>query len=117
MKFLVDAQLPYRLATYIKKHDFDVIHTDDMQNRERTKDSEIIILADKENRIVVTKDLDFFDSHILKNTPAKLLWISTGNIKNKELIKLFKENFEEIIKLFKSHNLVELSNKDITGYE
>ena len=117
MKFLVAAQLPNRLATYIKKYDFDVIHTDDMPNRERTKDSEISIRANKEERIVVTKDLDFFDSYVLKGSPTKLLWISTGNIKNKELVKLFEKNFKEIIRLFKTYNLVELSNENIVGYE
>ncbi len=117
MKFLIDAQLPYQLATYIKKYDFDVIHTDDMPNRERTKDSEIRIAADKEGRIVITKDLDFFDSYVLKSSPAKLLWISTGNIKNKELIKLFEKNFEKIIRLFRSYNLVELSNDGIIRYD
>ena len=88
-----------------------------MPNRERTKDSEISILADKEARIVVTKDLDFFDSYVLKSSPTKLLWISTGNIKNKELVKLFEKNFKEIIRLFKTYNLVELSNENIVGYE
>lgn len=117
MKFLVDAQLPYRLANYIKKYTFDVIHTDDMPNRERTKDSEIRKLADKEKRIVITKDLDFFDSYILIGSPIKLLWISTGNIKNKDLIKLFEKNFEEIIRLFSCYNLIELSNEAIIGYE
>ena len=117
MKFLVDAQLPYKLANYIKEHDFDTIHTDDMLNHERTTDSEIGKLSDKEERIVVTKDLDFFDSYILKSSPKKLLWISTGNIKNKVLIKLFEKNFKEIIKLFRSYNLVELNNEEIIGYE
>jgi predicted nuclease of predicted toxin-antitoxin system len=66
MKFLVDAQLPYLLKTWLIQRGHDVLHTDDLPNQERTGDSEIRILSQSEDRIVITKDYDFVDSHVLR---------------------------------------------------
>jgi predicted nuclease of predicted toxin-antitoxin system len=117
MKFIVDAQLPFLIVKFIRKNGYDVIHTDHLPNKERTKDSEIRSISLKENRIVITKDSDFFDSYILKGIPKKLLWVTTGNIKNDLLYKLFEKNFADITKLFENHNLIELDNYKIIVHE
>jgi predicted nuclease of predicted toxin-antitoxin system len=62
IKSIVDAQLPYSLSVILKGKGFDVIHTDNLTHKEKTTDSEIRILAKEENRVVITKDNDFFDS-------------------------------------------------------
>ncbi|GAB3420275.1 DUF5615 family PIN-like protein [Niabella aquatica] len=41
MKFLVDANLPFKLAQSLKDKGYDVIHIDDLLHKERTKDREI----------------------------------------------------------------------------
>ncbi len=33
MKFLVDAQLPVRLARFLREHDYDTIHTKDLPQK------------------------------------------------------------------------------------
>jgi len=50
---------------------------------------------------LIIKDSDFLDSFYLKNSPQKLLLISTGNIRNTELLVLFQRNILRIIDLFK----------------
>jgi predicted nuclease of predicted toxin-antitoxin system len=65
MKFIVDAQLPYRLALYIRQKGHDAIHTDDLPDKERTTDSEIRRIAQQDNRVVISKDSDFLDSHLI----------------------------------------------------
>ena len=85
IKFIVDAQLPYRLAILLRERGFDVKHTDDLPNKELTIDSEIRTLAKIENSSVITKDNDFFESYIINKSPSGLLLISTGNIVNKVL--------------------------------
>ncbi len=117
MKFIVDAQLPLTLSIYLKKKGFDVLHTDNMPNKEYTTDNEIRELSVKEERIVITKDSDFLDSFFVKGIPQKLLLISTGNIKNKSLLDLFDSNIEKIINLFLEHSFVELNNNEIIGHE
>jgi predicted nuclease of predicted toxin-antitoxin system len=115
MKFIVDAQLPYGIALFLRDRGIDAIHTNDLPDKERTKDSQIRTIAAEENRIVITKDYDFIDSYILKKSPEKLLIVTTGNIKNKQLFDLIRKNWEIILQLFETCDLVELSNNEVIG--
>lgn len=117
MKFLVDANLPFKVQIALKKLGYDAIHTDNLPNKEFTTDEEIRIFAKKQNRIIVTKDTDFLESHLLRNNPEFLLLITTGNISNKNLLKLISEKIEEINQLFEEYRLIELSPKGIVVYE
>ena len=52
---------------------------------------------------------------MIKGVPDRILMITTGNIINMELIKLFEENFEAGIKIFESgKKVIELSNTTVT---
>jgi len=117
MKFIVDAQLPYGIAWILKNRGFDTIHTDDLPDKERTSDNYIREISVRENRIVITKDTDFIDSHYIKHIPPKLLLISTGNIRNKELFHLFASNLQQIIVLLQSSSCVEMDNTNLIGHE
>jgi len=64
MKFLIDANLPYKLSMYLKSKNHDVIHTDDLPNKEKSTEDEIRIVSTDQNRIIITKDADFLDSHL-----------------------------------------------------
>lgn len=86
MKFLVDANLPFKLVLNLRDKGFDVIHTDNLPLKEQTTDREIRIISEAQNRIVISKDADFLDSHLITGIPKKFLYISTGNIINRDLI-------------------------------
>ncbi|MEH1774010.1 MULTISPECIES: DUF5615 family PIN-like protein [unclassified Nostoc] len=43
----------------------------------------------QQNRILITKDVDFVNSFLTVQQPYKLLLITTGNINNSELESLF----------------------------
>jgi len=45
MKFIIDAQLPFKLAVFIEEQGFDAIHKDNLPDKERTKDTFIRELA------------------------------------------------------------------------
>ena len=109
MKFLVDAQLPRRLARSIGAAGYDAIHTLDLPDENRTTDSQINALSEREQRIVITKDADFVNSFLLKGEPYKLLLISTGNITNAELEALFLPQLTAIIEAFQTNSFVELN--------
>ncbi|MDP2114859.1 MAG: DUF5615 family PIN-like protein [Bacteroidota bacterium] len=117
MKFLIDANLPFRLAKSLKIRGFDILHTDDLPDKERTTDKEIRKISVEQDRIVITKDSDFLDSHVIQGVPSKLLLVTTGNIVNKELIDLFDKYFETTIQLFDIYDLIELNNEQIIGHE
>ncbi|CAN5552378.1 hypothetical protein BH24ACT5_BH24ACT5_06570 [soil metagenome] len=90
MKFLVDAQLPRRLAIALNDLGRDAVHTLDLPKRNATTDGEIVSLADRDDRIVVTKDADFRDGHLLSSRPQRLLHITTGNIANARLVGMVR---------------------------
>jgi predicted nuclease of predicted toxin-antitoxin system len=116
MKFVIDAQLPYRLKSWLIANGFDAVHTTDLPQQNLTADLTIADVADSEDRIVISKDSDFLKLHILQDKPRKLLMITTGNIINKELLALFEQNFETITKLFDSYDVVEMNNNFVIGH-
>ena len=116
MKFIVDAQLPYRLKFWLIENGFDTIHTRDLPNANKTDDLHIIEVAEKENLAVILKDSDFLKLHVLSCKPQKLLLITTGNNVNKDLLLLFERNFETVMKLFKTYEVVEMNNFFVMGH-
>lgn len=108
MKFLVDAQLPVRLARQISAAGHDVIHTSELPAGNRTTDAQIAKAADADDRVVITKDRDFRNSHLLQSTPRRLLIVATGNISNDDLTALFAQELEAIIAALDEATFVEL---------
>ena len=86
----------------------DAIHTLDLTRGNRTPDDVIASLCVSERRIVITKDSDFVDSHLLRGRPPKLLLISTGNITNRDLDALFNPLIPTIVHEFQTHAFLEL---------
>ncbi|WP_051041123.1 DUF5615 family PIN-like protein [Fibrisoma limi] len=62
MKFIIDAQLPPTLKHFFQHRGYDTIHTLDLPLQNDTPDQEVCRIATSENRIVVTKDVDFYYS-------------------------------------------------------
>jgi predicted nuclease of predicted toxin-antitoxin system len=50
MKFLVNAQLPVRLARFLESADYDTIHTKNLPNKNATSDTEINAVSIRDNR-------------------------------------------------------------------
>jgi predicted nuclease of predicted toxin-antitoxin system len=109
MKFIVDAQLPRRLARFLQSLGYDAIHTLDLPQQNATPDSSINAISIAQERIVITKDADFVDSFLTIQQPYKLLLIATGNIKNHELETLFANYLSQIIDLFNQHSYIEIN--------
>ena len=116
MKFLVDAQLPYRLKLWLQAKGYDALHTTDLPAQNLTSDLDIVQVADAESRVVISKDSDFLKLHNLHRQPAQLLVITTGNINNPQLLSLFEKNFETALQLFKTYNVVEINNSFVIGH-
>lgn len=108
MKFIVDAQLPPRLATFLTTKGHDAVHVETHPHDVRTSDAEISAFADAESRVVVTKDSDFRHSHTVSGSPARLLLVATGNIRNDDLIALFDSRIEAIATAFGEASFIEL---------
>lgn len=108
MKFLVDAQLPARLAQFLGSAGHDAVHATELPAGNRTTDGRIAELADGESRVVVTKDRDFRDGHLLTRSPQRLLVVTTGNITNAALQLLFEKHLNAIVTALDEADFIEL---------
>jgi predicted nuclease of predicted toxin-antitoxin system len=63
--------------------------------------------ADHRQRVLVTKDADFVDSHTLHGRPAKLLLVSTGNVSNTNLEALMVPLIPLIVREFETRSFLE----------
>lgn len=113
MKFIVDAHLPKTLAQSLRDKGFDAVHTTDLPDGNDTTDAEINRLSLAEERIVISKDADFYDSFTAKKEPYKLLHVKTGNIKNSQLIELFDKNLDLIVRELNESSVVQISQNYI----
>jgi predicted nuclease of predicted toxin-antitoxin system len=110
VKFLIDAQLPVRLATYLSGVGHDVVHSSALPDGNRTSDQVLADVADADDRVMVTKDRDFEISHALRRRPRRLLLVTTGNIANNALIDLFENNLAVIEQELSAADYVELTS-------
>ena len=108
MKFLIDAQLPRRAVAWLAVAGHQATHTLELPDRNRTPDDTVATLADRDEQVVVTKDSDFVDSHLLHGRPAKLLLISAGNLTNAELQSLMVPAIPAIVGALTTNDFVEL---------
>ena len=116
MKFLIDAQLPKRFANWLSEAGHDALHTLDLPRKNFTSDSEVIVRARLDGRVVVSKDADFVQSFLITGEPSLLL-ISTGNINNADLEKLLRANLSGIEAAFASSRFVEITRDALVVHE
>lgn len=117
MRFLVDAQLPARLTRLLNETGHDTLHTSQLPDGNRTTDAEVTERANRENRVVVTKDRDFRDAHLLTGSPRRLLIVATGNITNAALLALARSHLDAITAAFDEADFVELGNDQLIVHQ
>ena len=80
MKFLIAAHLPSSLRGIFQAAGHDAMHTLDLPERNASRDGAINEVSMSEQRVVVTKDTDFYYSHLRHGRPWKLVLVRTGNL-------------------------------------
>jgi predicted nuclease of predicted toxin-antitoxin system len=99
MHFLCDVHISYQFSKHLELKGFRSTHVNFILNKWNTIDEEISRYADVNDLILVTKDLDFKNSHFLSKSPKKLIRIVLGNISNEDLIQIFNKNIDFIISI------------------
>ena len=117
MKFLIDAQLPPMLCEILISKGVDALHVNSLPKGDESTDNDINRFANENEFVVITKDSDFYHSHMIFGEPRKLLLITTGNIKNKILFDLIRANSKVIMRLFETCSYVELNNNGIISHD
>lgn len=65
MKFLVDARLPSMMCDILHQIGFEALHVNSLPEGDETPDRAITTVADDNGYIIVTKDSDFYYSHMI----------------------------------------------------
>src|SRR5574340_175096 len=90
MKFLVDMPASPQLSRWLNEKGYDAVHASDI-GLFMTKDREILDTARKQNRIIITADLDF--PQLLAISKAKdpgIILFRGGNYNEEEMLSLLK---------------------------
>lgn len=117
MRFLIDAQLPRRLVDLFQQRGHDALHTLDLPAGNRTPDDRLCDLCTSDERVLISKDGDFVDSHLVLRRPPRLLHVSTGNITNLELERLLTLHEPGIVEAFRYARHVELCRRGLVVHE
>jgi predicted nuclease of predicted toxin-antitoxin system len=82
----------------------------------RTSDAEVARVANDDGRVLVSKDRDFRESHLLAGKPRALLTVTTGNIPNHELLALFQQHLDAIVNFLSSAAFVQLARDRLIAH-
>jgi len=111
MNIWIDAQLPPNLANWISNN-FEVkaVSLKEISLRD-AKDIEIFEAARFANTVIITKDSDFIDLVCRLGSPPQILWITCGNVTNRNLRQLLTATLPEaLIQIRQGEAIVEISN-------
>ena len=100
LQFIVDTQLPPSLAEFLRRRNLDATHVINYPAGALTSDREIIKIAQREDRIIITKDSDFWDYFLVRGYPPAVLLLQMGNLKNSELFSLIDRRLETILSIY-----------------
>jgi len=95
VKFLIDNQLPAALAQYLRKRGFDCQHVVEAGLGDAL-DSDVRRYAELQERIIISKDEDFFYFAKRREAKIKLIWIRLGNCRTSALLAAFERSWPRI---------------------
>ena len=105
MKLLFDNNLSTKLTEILQAAFPDSKHVVDV-HIDHLSDLDIWQFAIANNFSIITKDKDFYYLSNTFGSPPKVIWLTVGNCRNRDIIKLLTDKQNEI-------NLFLKSNKDL----
>ncbi len=114
MKFLINAHLPPGLRHVFAAAGHDAMHTLDLPEQNASRDGILNSVSMAEQRVVVTKDTDFYYSHLLHGRPWKLVLLRTGNMSLRDTRQMFEQHIPAIVTALQTCTLVELDRQQVS---
>lgn len=111
MNIWIDAQLPPTLAGWLNAtFAVKAVALRDLDLRD-AKDAEIFEAARVATAVILTKDSDFIDLVCRLGSPPQILWLTCGNVTNRNLRQLLRVTFSDALeRLRQGEIIVEISN-------
>ena len=102
MKFWVDAQLPPLLAAWLsEKFHIEAFALRTLGLRDAT-DAAIFQQAQQQGIVIISKDSDFVELVSRYGPPPQLIWVTCGNVTNRQLQIVFNKTFAESLELLEA---------------
>lgn len=79
--FLVAAQLPKSVSSSLVRLGHGSFHSLDLPEKNLSQDNFLLKVAREQGQNIITQDLEFLESQMVRDEPEKLILIKTGNIK------------------------------------
>ena len=105
MRFLVDNQLPVTLARHLRKNGHDCEHVLDV-GLANALDIDICRYAEREDRVIISKDEDFLYLASRPGAATKFLWVRLGNCRTPALLSAFERLWPMIESALKAGNRI-----------
>jgi predicted nuclease of predicted toxin-antitoxin system len=96
VKFLVDNQLPLALARFVSSRGHDCEHVLDI-DLARESDIRIWTYANENERVIISKDENFFYMADRPGAKARLVWVRLGNCRTSVLLDEFGRLWPRIV--------------------
>lgn len=108
MKFLVDNQLPLQIARHLAAGGHPSVHVAEV-GLDEASDAAVWDWARQEDRVVVSKDEDFFFLASRPDDTGRLVWVRLGNCRTEALLVAFERALPTILAAFDAgQRIVEL---------
>jgi predicted nuclease of predicted toxin-antitoxin system len=101
MKLLIDNQLPFQLAVFLRWRGHECAHVCDV-GLDEASDLEVWTRACNEGWIIVSKDEDFISLASRPGDTGRLIWVRLGNCRNTALIEAFGRVHEDLVAAIES---------------
>lgn len=111
MKIWIDAQLPPTLASWLTEtFGLEASALRDLVLRD-AQYLEIFEAARVENAVIMTKDSDFIDLVCRLGVPPQILWLTCGNVTNRNLRQLLTATLPDALEQLRlGEMIVEITN-------
>ncbi|MDH5597766.1 MAG: DUF5615 family PIN-like protein [Cyclobacteriaceae bacterium] len=112
MRLLFDQNISFRVIKKLNNLFPECKHVSDCGLMD-CEDSDIWEYARKNDYSIVTFDSDFYDISVINGHPPKIIWVRTGNLRTKDIVKLLMDNKDAIEKFLKNDDFKDISCLEI----
>ena len=108
MRLLFDQNISFRITKKLLDLFPDCKHVSECGLMD-CNDPDIWEYARKNNYSIVTFDSDYYDISVINGHPPKIIWIRTGNLTTKEIVKLLMHNKDAINRFLTNDDFKDIS--------
>jgi len=106
VKFWIDAQLPPLLAAWVSEQFNVEAYSLKSLGLRDAADAEIFKAAQQQGIVIISKDSDFVEMVSRYGSPPQLIWVTCGNVTNRELQIAFSKTFPAILELLVAGQMI-----------